>query len=261
MVAFLVPHTQPIENTELRSNPGNPAIVMSDVQFAWRPEGGPVLDIPHLEILRGQHVFFAGPSGSGKSSLLGLLAGVSVPQAGQIRLLGQRLEKMGGSERDRFRADHMGVIFQMFNLIPYLTVVENVTLPCRFSRRRYEQAHSNGGLTVEAVRLLSRLGISDPLLNRPVTELSVGQQQRVAAARALIGSPEIVIADEPTSALDADHRHAFLQLLFEECRNAQSTLVFVSHDTSLSYLFDQTVQLSKINRAGSTISMDARRDS
>ena len=155
----------------------------------------------------------------------------------------------------------MGVIFQMFNLIPYLTVVENVTLPCRFSRRRYEQAHSNGGLTVEAVRLLSRLGISDPLLNRPVTELSEGQQQRVAAARALIGSPEIVIADEPTSALDADHRHAFLQLLFEECQNAQSTLVFVSHDTSLSYLFDQTVQLSKINRADSTISMDARRDS
>jgi putative ABC transport system ATP-binding protein len=83
----------------------------------------------------------------------------------------------------------------------------------------------------------------------------------VAAARALIGSPEIVIADEPTSALDADHRHAFLQLLFEECRNAQSTLVFVSHDTSLSHLFDQTVALSKINRAGSAISMDARRES
>jgi putative ABC transport system ATP-binding protein len=261
LVAFLVPHTQPTANMGLRNNSASSAISLSEVRFAWRPESAPVLDISRLEIESGQHIFVAGPSGSGKSSLLGLLAGVSVPQAGQIRILGQRLEKMGGSERDRFRADHMGVIFQMFNLIPYLTVVENVTLPCRFSRRRYEQADSNGGLTVEAVRLLSRLGISDPLLNRPVTELSVGQQQRVAAARALIGSPEIVIADEPTSALDADHRHAFLQLLFEECRNAWSTLVFVSHDTSLSHLFDQTVALSKINRAGSAISMDARRDS
>lgn len=249
MVAFLVSRTQPIGNTGLRNNPGSSAILLSEVRFAWRHERGHVLDIPSLTVERGQHVFIAGPSGSGKSTLLGLLAGVSVPQSGQIRVLEHHLESMTGPQRDRFRADHLGVIFQMFNLIPYLTVVENVTLPCRFSRRRYERANSNGGLSVEAVRLLSRLGILDPLLNRPVTELSVGQQQRVAAARALMGAPELIVADEPTSSLDAGHRRSFIRLLFEECEKVKSTLIFVSHDTGLAPLFDHTIRLAQINRS------------
>lgn len=251
MFEFLGTHTQSIGNPGLRNNPGNQAILLSEVRFAWRPEGSHILDISRLAAKSGQRVFIAGPSGSGKSTLLGLLAGVSIPQSGHIRVLGQHLEKMTGPQRDRFRADHLGVIFQMFNLIPYLTVVENVTLPCRFSRRRYERANTNGGLTVEAVRLLSRLGISEPLLHRPVTELSVGQQQRVAAARALMGAPELIIADEPTSSLDAGHRRSFIRLLFEECKKAKSTLIFVSHDTGLAPLFDHTVRLSEINRAGS----------
>jgi len=237
------------------------AVQLSDLRFAWRPEDNPVLEIHELTIPRGQRVFMAGPSGCGKSTLLGILAGIAKPQTGSVRVLGHCLEQMNGAARDRFRADHMGVIFQMFNLIPYLTVVENVTLPCRFSRRRYERANTNGGLMVEAVRLLSRLGISDPLLHRPVTELSVGQQQRVAAARALIGEPEILIADEPTSSLDADLREEFIRLLFEACRRKPTTLIFVSHDMSLASLFDHTLRLPEVNLAGTTATDHAKETS
>ena len=252
MVALLVPHTSPKATPYLIDRPRRPAIRLLDVQFTWHPVSGQVLNIPFMTIERGQHVFIAGPSGSGKSTLLGLLAGVSIPQTGQIDVLGHQLEKMSGSARDRFRADHMGVIFQMFNLVPYLSVVENVTLPCRFSRRRAARTADGVRPEVEAVRLLSRLGISDPLLQRPVTDLSVGQQQRVAAARALIGAPEVIIADEPTSSLDAGHRRSFIRLLFEECDKAKATLVFVSHDTALEPLFHRTIQLNAINQAAST---------
>jgi putative ABC transport system ATP-binding protein len=140
----------------------------------------------------------------------------------------------------------------MFNLIPYLSVMENVTLPCRFSRRRREKAsHVTNSLEAEARRLLVHLELSEPaLLRRPVTEFSVGQQQRVAAARALIGAPELIIADEPTSSLDAECRRAFIRLLFEECEKAQSTLIFVSHDKSLAQLFEHTVRLQEINQTG-----------
>ena len=254
--AFLVPHTQPTENPGVKTDPWCLAIQFSDVRFAWHPVSGHVLDIPQLTVERGQQVFIAGPSGSGKSTLLSLLAGVSLPQTGQINVLGHRLEKMGGSARDRFRADHMGVIFQMFNLVPYLSVVENVTLPCRFSRRRAARTNANGGPEIDAGRLLNRLGISDSLLQRPVTDLSVGQQQRVAAARALIGAPEVIIADEPTSSLDAGHRRSFIRLLFEECDKANATLIFVSHDTALAPLFHRTIELNAINQVPSTEPME-----
>jgi putative ABC transport system ATP-binding protein len=169
-----------------------------------------------------------------------------------VRVLGQDLGALGGAERDRFRADHIGFVFQMFNLIPYLSVIENVTLPCGFSDRRRRRAERAGGSAgQEAIRLLQHLDMADSdLLRKPVTALSVGQQQRVAAARALIGAPELVIADEPTSALDADRRQAFIELLFRECGGEQATLVFVSHDASLCDLFDRTVQLAQVSGAG-----------
>ena len=229
------------------------AVDISGLRFSWGISSAPVLDIDRLQIDKGRQVFIEGPSGSGKSTLLGLLGGIMKPQSGRVRVLDRPLEEMNGAARDRFRSDHMGIIFQMFNLIPYLTVTENVTLPCRFSRRRLERANRGGDAEAEAVRLLSRLGMSDPdLLRRSVTELSVGQQQRVAAARALLGAPEIIIADEPTSSLDAAHRETFIELLFEECRKAAATLVFVSHDTSLAPLFERTLRLTEINRADSS---------
>jgi len=224
-------------------------IELSGTRFAWREDHGLVLKIDHLLIQRGERVFIEGPSGSGKSTLLSLLAGVVTPQRGTIMVNDVHLNALDGAARDRFRADHIGFIYQMFNLIPYLSVVENVTLPCRFSLRRRDRASTRSGeVKSEAMRLLTHLGISEnPLLARPVTELSVGQQQRVAAARALIGSPDLIIADEPTSSLDADRREAFIQLLFSECTREANTIIFVSHDTDLATLFDRTIRLSDIN--------------
>jgi len=194
-----------------------------------------------------------GPSGSGKTTLLGLLAGILKPQRGSVTVLGTDITTLHSIARDRFRADHIGFIFQMFNLIPYLSVVENIILPCHFSALRKKRAleHSSD-LKSEALRLLTRLNLHDEqLLKKPVVELSIGQQQRVAAARALMGAPELLIADEPTSSLDSDHRQAFINLLFEECKASTTTLVFVSHDTSLAGLFHRRLQLDELNSVGS----------
>ena len=232
---------------------GSPGAVveLSGVRFSWSGARPFIIDIGSLRVACGERVFLRGPSGSGKSTLLSLLAGVIAPMEGTIRVLGQNVGALGGAARDRFRADHIGFIFQMFNLIPYLSVVENVCLPCGFSQRRKQRAEREGGtVQAEAVRLLEHLDMADAtVLRRPVTELSVGQQQRVAAARALIGAPELVIADEPTSSLDADRRTAFLDLLFRECAREQAALIFVSHDASLAPLFDRAVQFADINRA------------
>jgi putative ABC transport system ATP-binding protein len=221
------------------------------LRFAWPGAAGPVVDIQALQVNRGERVFLRGPSGSGKSTFLSLLAGVVTAGAGRLNVLGQDLASLSGAQRDRFRADHIGFIFQMFNLIPYLSVVENVVLPCGFSERRRERAGRAGGsVQGEALRLLKHLDMdAADLLGRPVTDLSVGQQQRVAAARALIGAPELVIADEPTSALDADRRAAFIDLLFRECEREQAALVFVSHDAALAPLFDRTIEFRDVNRA------------
>ncbi len=225
------------------------AIELSGMRFAWRDDLEPVLMIDHLQIDQGERVFIVGPSGGGKSTLLSLFAGVVVPQQGKVKVNGYRLDALNGAERDRFRADNIGFIYQMFNLIPYLSVVENVTLPCRFSSRRKDRASSqSSGCQNEAMRLLNHLGMDEAaVVDQPVTELSVGQQQRVAAARALIGTPEILIADEPTSSLDANRREAFIQLLFNECDRKDITIVFVSHDKGLENLFDRTIRLSDIN--------------
>ncbi|KEQ18837.1 ABC transporter ATP-binding protein [Endozoicomonas numazuensis] len=224
-------------------------IELSAIEFSWKA-GLPVLDIPELTVSRGEKVFVRGPSGSGKTTLLGLLGGVITPQRGQVKVLGSDISRFSPVQRDRFRADHIGFIFQMFNLIPYLSVIENVTLPLSFAKERKSNlAGSARSEQDEARRLLKHLELDDSLLHRPVTELSIGQQQRVAAARALIGKPDLIIADEPTSALDTDTREAFINLLFAECQAAGNTLLFVSHDQGLETLFDRSIALNEINRA------------
>lgn len=227
-------------------------IELTDLGFAW-PGQAPLLDIPALRLEAGESLFLKGPSGSGKTTLLGLLGGVQKPDRGSIRLLGQDLSELKLAARDRFRVDHTGYIFQQFNLLPFLSVRENVELPCRFSRSRAARAtQRHGSIDQAASLLLAHLGLSDPLLlARRADSLSIGQQQRVAAARALIGQPELVIADEPTSALDADTRAAFIRLLFAECQAAGSSLLFVSHDQSLAPLFDRHLSLAELNRATS----------
>ncbi|MCE2898012.1 MAG: ABC transporter ATP-binding protein [Betaproteobacteria bacterium] len=227
-----------------------PVVALRGVEFGWTPRGAALLRVDALEVLPGERLLLRGPSGSGKSTLLQLMAGVLVPRTGTVELLGQGLPGMTGARRDRLRADHVGFVFQLFNLIPYLTVVQNVTLPCLFSARRRARATvASGSVEAEARRLLGRLGLSDPeLLERPVTALSVGQQQRVAAARALMGAPELLIADEATSALDADAREAFLDLLLRECAASGAALVFVSHDASLASAFHRSVPMEALNR-------------
>ena len=225
-------------------------IDISNLEFSWNPKVSTVLSIDALQVSAGERLFIKGPSGSGKSTLLSLLSGVTTAVSGTVRVMDQPLEQLSSIQRDHFRANHIGYIFQMFNLIPYLSMVENVVLPCHFSAQRRSRALANGnGLQSEAKRLLSDLDMAQPeLLNRPVTTLSVGQQQRVAAARALMGSPELLIADEPTSSLDAHRRESFIKLLFDECTQTGSTLIFVSHDASLERLFDRTIDLAQINR-------------
>ncbi|MBX3636186.1 MAG: ATP-binding cassette domain-containing protein [Rubrivivax sp.] len=200
-----------------------------------------------MVIAPGRRLFLHGESGCGKSTLLALLAGVLVAQRGTVSLLGQDWAALAPSARDARRADHVGVIFQQFNLLPYLSVLDNVLLPCRFSRAR--AARCAGGPAAAARTLLARVSLPEPLWARRADALSVGQQQRVAAARALIGAPELVLADEPTSALDAARRHEFMDLLLAACGDAGSTLVFVSHDERLAARFDQRLALPAINRA------------
>ena len=224
-----------------------PAIALEKVQFAW-PGQAPVLSIPALQIAVGERVFLRGPSGSGKSTLLGLVGGVLLPATGSVQLFGERIDTLGAAARDHFRADHLGFIFQWFNLVPYLSVLDNVLLPTLFSRRRRERAGTDA--PAEARRLLTALGLAgEEVLRRPVTALSIGQQQRVAAARALLGRPRLVIADEPTSALDHEVRGVFLELLLREVAAAEATLLFVSHDVGLAPLFSRTLALADINRA------------
>lgn len=230
-----------------------PAVELSNLRFAYR-SGRDVLSIDHLLIKRGETVFLHGPSGSGKTTLLGILAGVLQASSGHVRILGSDFATLSSGERDAFRARHLGYVFQMFNLIPYLSVRENVLLPIRLDAHRRARLGSRS-IDQAVDDIAKQLDIAE-LLDSPISELSVGQQQRVAAARALIGAPEVIIADEPTSALDTDRREQFLQLLFASCKAAGATLVFVSHDHTLMPLFSRTVELSDINAAASRPARD-----
>ncbi len=223
-----------------------PAVALTDVRFAYKA-GRDVLAIERLTIARGETVFLHGPSGSGKTTLLGLLAGVLQANRGQVQVLGEDFTRMASGARDAFRARHLGYVFQMFNLIPYLSVKENILLPIRLDAGRRARLGSQS-FDAAVREVAGELDIAR-YLDTPIGELSVGQQQRVAAARALIGQPEVVIADEPTSALDTDRREQFLQLLFRSCEKAQATLVFVSHDHTLMPLFSRIVELGEINTA------------
>lgn len=223
-----------------------PVIALDDVQFGYGRRL--VLDVPRLWIEQGSSVLLRGISGGGKSTLLGLLAGVLLPGKGSVEVAGQALQAMRGAARDRFRADHLGVIFQQFNLLPFLSVRDNIAMGLRFSRLRSERI--SGSVDAEIVRLLRALQLDPALMQRRAGTLSVGQQQRVAAARALIGRPALLLADEPTSALDREAATAFLQLMSAQCQAAGTTVLVVSHDDSLQPLFDRTIALSEINQAG-----------
>jgi putative ABC transport system ATP-binding protein len=226
-----------------------PAIAIAGLRFRWPGARADCLAISSLEIARGDCVFVHGPSGCGKSTLLSLLAGVLAPTHGELHVLGRDLARLSASARDRLRADHIGYLFQQFNLLPYLSAIDNVMLPVRMSALRRSRVERDGTVLSRAQSLLSAMGLQAYDWNQRAAELSVGQQQRVAAARALIGDPELVIADEPTSALDTARRDEFMDLLITACRGSGSTLIFVSHDTSLARRFDISLNMTIVNEA------------
>lgn len=220
------------------------AIELANIRFHYPEQADhSVLNIPLWSLPDGERAFVHGPSGSGKSTLLSLLSGLLIPSDGQLKVLGQRLDKMSGRQRDRFRAAQIGYVFQQFNLIPYLNPVDNILLATRFSKQKF-----TAGLNEEIKHLLNTLNIVEREWYKPTRNLSIGQQQRVAIARALINKPRLLIADEPTSSLDTKNRDAFMDLLMTIVADNNMTLLFVSHDLSLSSYFTRVESLNDINR-------------
>ena len=227
------------------------AIKISNLQYVWPESNTPIIDIPALEVeLRGS-VFLQGASGSGKSTLLSLLAGTLKASSGTLQILGTDLTSLSSRRRDRFRAEHIGIVFQQFNLIPFLTVEGNLKLASRFVNQ------SVSGTEVRAKQLLESLRLDSAILGRRADRLSVGQQQRVAIARAFINQPEILLADEPTSALDTEARDLFMQLLMSVREATGCTLIFASHDSSLASFFETKIVLKEINRSEKKEASDA----
>ena len=221
-------------------------VSVSSLKFHWQSNPDWVLNISSLAVKQKEKLFLHGPSGSGKTTLLDLLTGIHVPVQGTIKILGTDIGSLKTTRRDKFRADHIGLIFQQFNLLPYLNVIDNVILPCHFSDKRKNKVLAQGTLHKVAVKILDSLGLDDSLYHRQATQLSVGQQQRVAVARALIGQPELIIADEPTSALDQDTRDVFIKLLLKSVANTDSTIVFVSHDKGLAHYFYRQININSL---------------
>lgn len=220
------------------------AVYVKNLKFSYHQTQAPlVLNINELEIPSGEKVFLYGPSGHGKSTLLNILAGVLEVKDGTVEVLGHNLHDLSQSRRDHLRGENVGYIFQIFNLIPYLNIKENIVLPCLINKKRGEGMDFHA----QADELIKTLGLIDHA-HKNVTDLSIGQQQRVAAARALIGKPRMIIADEPTSSLDEKNTSEFMNLLLSEWEKRKFTLVFVSHDTSLKQYFPRTLSLPEINR-------------
>ncbi|MHC9234872.1 ATP-binding cassette domain-containing protein [Pseudooceanicola sp. 502str34] len=224
----------------------SPVLVLDNLSFGWPGAPRGVLDIRSLSLAAGENLFLRGPSGCGKSTLLSAIAGMVNVGPGQIRVAGIDVGTLKGGARDRFRVEHIGMIFQVFNLVPWMSALDNVQLPCRFSAAR--RARAGGDPGAEAHRLLSALHLPEAAHRAPARTLSIGQQQRVAAARALIGAPELILADEPTSALDEDAKAAFADLLAAECAAAGAALLFVSHDRGLEGRFDRALDFRDLNR-------------
>lgn len=219
------------------------AIELSDLRYYYaKNDENTVLNIPSWAMDRGTKLFVHGPSGSGKSTLLNIISGIFPVTQGCVSILGERLDKMSSKQRDRFRANHIGYVFQQFNLIPYLNAVENIAMAANFYKS------NNKKITPKDIKaLLAQLNLPEPHWNLAARNLSVGQQQRVAIARALITKPELLIADEPTSSLDQANRDSFMSLLMPLVDEHDISLLFVSHDMNLSDYFSESTSLSAIN--------------
>lgn len=218
------------------------AIALKQLTFSYATT--PIIDIDSLVIDNGERVFIAGPSGCGKSTLLNLISGtLTLPQKDEhITVLDQSYAQLTARQLDRFRAHNMGIVFQQFNLIGYLSVRENIALSTEF------HPCNKTALLATIPALIAQLQLPAHIIDQPANTLSIGQQQRVAIARALIHKPSILIVDEPTSALDESATSSFMQTLLAMCDKHHTTLLFVSHDLRLASYFTRTIALNEINR-------------
>lgn len=216
---------------------------LADVEYTWPGRLAFSLTVPQLSVSAGETVLLLGESGSGKSTLLSLICGTISPNRGAVTLAGTEITSLSRRARDRLRAEQIGVIFQQFNLLPFGSVLDNILLPLRFAPKRRKRA---GDAAAEAASLCAALGLPDDVVRMKASALSVGQQQRVAVARALIGQPQLIVADEPTSALDANSQSAFLDLLFKQTAVHNTSLLMVSHDPRLGDHFDRVLRIEDI---------------
>lgn len=216
--------------------------MLQTLGLEYHYQHGKKIVFPEIEIDRGKRLLISGFSGCGKTTLLSLIAGALKLQVGDIKFDGQDYSSMSSLLLDRLRANHIGYIFQTLNLIPFLSVSENIGLGIRFSQSRKSRV---GNLNQEINRLVDSLGLDKEVLNTPVNRLSVGQQQRVAAARALLGKPDLILADEPTSALDSDTTKKFLNEVMETFDASKQAIIMVSHDASIAPYFDSVIDFNK----------------
>ena len=226
-----------------RSDLNAETIRLDSVRFYWSKNKDFKIFIPELKISEGEKVLLLGESGSGKTTLLSLISGFLSPISGDIYLNEKNINSLSARSRDQYRSDNIGIIFQQFNLLPYANVIDNIILPLYFSKVRASKIINQ---KETALNLCKSLRLPDTVTSMQASNLSVGQQQRVAVARALIGNPSLVIADEPTSSLDSDAQNIFLDLMFSQIEKNNSSLLMVSHDISLSSYFDRVIDINEI---------------
>ena len=218
-------------------------VKIESLRFQWSKNNNFKIFVPKLEVGRGKKVLFLGESGSGKTTLLSLICGFLEPLSGSISINDKIISDLTSTNKDAYRSDNIGIIFQQFNLLPYANVIDNIILPLYFSKQRSKKVDNKINAAMD---LCDQLRLPESILNQKASNLSVGQQQRVAVARALIGSPSIIVADEPTSSLDTEAQELFLDLMFDQISKNSSTLLMVSHDKSLTNYFDQVIDINEI---------------
>lgn len=217
------------------------ALLLSNLKKSYREPGGgvlPVLDIARFELQRGEQVVLVGTSGGGKTTLLNVISGISSPDSGTVEIDGVNVTVLPEAARDRFRAERIGFVFQTFNLLPAFSALENVLLGMSFSGKTDR---------LRARQLLERVGLAGRLSHRP-SQLSVGEQQRVAVARGLANSPSLLLADEPTASVDIANQDVILQLIREACAEHDVSLLLVTHAPEIASQFDRVERLSEFNK-------------
>ncbi len=212
-------------------------IEIHSLKFGYQSASENLLSIDHFSMQKSERIFLYGPSGSGKSTFLNLIGGILSPVSGEIKVCGEDLTKMSARSRDHLRGSKLGIIFQQFNLLSHLSALENIMLPGLFHKIPYIKEH--------AQELISALGL-EAIAHQKASTLSLGQQQRVAAARALVSKPQLILADEPTSSLDDENTQRFLEGLFSLAASEKTSVLFVSHDKSLASSFDRSLSLSEL---------------